>query len=55
MSTIIQGVTLGGFNVYDASFNGAGALLYVDAGNTASYPGTGTAWTGLSNNASNAT
>ena len=52
---IIQGVTLSGLNVYDASFNGAGALLYVDAGNTASYPGTGTAWTGLSNNASNAT
>jgi hypothetical protein len=55
MSTIIQGVALSGLNVYDASFNGAGALLYVDAGNTASYPGTGTAWTGLSSNASNAT
>jgi len=52
---IIQGVTLKGVNVYDASFNGNGALLYVDAGNTASYPGTGTAWTGLSSNASNAT
>ena len=52
---IIQGVTLNGINVYDASFNGNGALLYVDAGNAASYPGTGTTWTGLSNNASNAT
>ena len=52
---IIQGVTLKGINVYDSSFNSNGALLYVDAGNTASYPGTGTAWTGLSNNASNAT
>ena len=52
---IVQGVSLNGLNVYDSSFNGAGALLYVDAGNTASYPGTGTAWTGLSNNASNAT
>lgn len=52
---IIQGVTLKNINVYDASFNGAGALLYVDAGNTASYPGSGTAWTGLSTNASNAT
>ena len=51
----IQGVTLKGINVYDASFNGNGALLYVDAGNTSSYPGTGTTWTGLSNNASNAT
>ena len=55
MTTVIQGVTLQGLNVYDASFNSNGALLYVDAGNTASYPGTGTAWTGLSNNASNAT
>ena len=52
---IIQGVTLSGINVYDSSFNSNGALLYVDAGQTASYPGTGTAWTGLSNNASNAT
>ena len=52
---IIQGVTLRGINVYDASFNSNGALLYVDAGNTASYSGTGTTWTGLSNNASNAT
>ena len=55
MATIIQGVTITGFNVYDASFNGNDALLYVDAGNTASYPGSGTAWTGLSSNASNAT
>ena len=55
MATIIQGVTLSNTIVYDASFNGAGALLYVDAGNTASYPGTGTTWTGLSTNASNAT
>ena len=52
---IISGVTLKGINVYDASFNGNGALLYVDAGNTASYSGTGTTWTGLSSNASNAT
>ena len=52
---IVQGVSLNGLNVYDASFNGNGALLYVDAGNTSSYPGTGTAWTGLSSNASNAT
>ena len=52
---IIQGMTLKNINVYDASFNGAGALLYVDAGNSSSYPGTGTTWTGLSTNASNAT
>jgi len=55
MTTIIQGVSLNGLNVYDASFNGSGALLYLDAGNTASYPGTGTTWTGLSTNTSNAT
>lgn len=48
---IIQGVTLKGINVYDAK----DALLYVDAGNTSSYPGTGTTWTGLSNNSHNAT
>ena len=55
MATIIQGATIQGLNVYDASFNGNSALLYLDAGITASYPGTGTAWTGLSSNASNAT
>lgn len=52
---IIQGVTLSGVNVYDASFNSNGALLYVDAGNAASYAGSGTTWTGLSNNSHNAT
>ena len=35
-------------NLYDA-------LLYVDAGNSSSYSGTGTTWTGLSNNAHNVT
>ncbi len=30
-------------------------LLYLDAGNTASYPGSGTTWTDLSSNANNAT
>lgn len=52
---IIQGVALNGINVYDASFNSNGALLYVDAGNTASYPGSGSTWTGLSNNSHNVT
>ena len=52
---IIQGVTLSNTDVYDASFNSNGALLYLDAGNNASYPGSGTTWTGLSSNASNAT
>ena len=41
---IIQGVTLSNATVYDASFNSKDALLYVDAGNTASYPGSGTTW-----------
>jgi hypothetical protein len=52
---IIQGVTLRGISAYDASFNGAGALLYLDAGNTASYPGSGTTWTDLSTYQNNAT
>jgi hypothetical protein len=52
---IIQGVTLSGTTVYDASFNSNGALLYLDAGNTASYSGSGTTWTDLSTNNNNAT
>ena len=52
---IIQGVKITNATVTDASFNSNGALLYVDAGNTASYPGSGTTWTGLSNNSHNAT
>lgn len=51
----ISGVTLKGINVYDSSFNSNGALLYLDAGNTASYPGSGTTWTDLSGNTNNAT
>ena len=52
---IIQGITLSNTAVYDASFNAKDALLYVDAGNSASYPGTGTTWTDLSGRANNAT
>jgi hypothetical protein len=52
---IIQGVTLGSVTVYDASFNSTGALLYLDAGNSVSYPGTGTTWTDLSDNNNTAT
>jgi Concanavalin A-like lectin/glucanases superfamily len=55
MTTIIQGTTIQGFNVYDASFNSTGALLYLDAGNTASYSGSGTTWYDLSTNTNNAT
>ena len=52
---IIQGVTISGFNVYDSSFNSNGALLYLDAGQAASYSGSGTTWTDLSNNNNNGT
>ena len=52
---IIQGVTITGTTVYDSSFNSNGALLYVNAGNTASYPGSGTTWTDLSGNTNNGT
>lgn len=51
----IEGVALNGLSVYDLSFNSNGALLYLDAGNTASYPGSGTTWTDLSTNQNNYT
>lgn len=53
---IIKGVKL--FNVgfvVDASFSLSGAMLYLDAGNTASYPGSGTTWYDLSGQGHNAT
>jgi hypothetical protein len=52
---IISGVTLTGTSVYDASFNSNGALLYLDAGNPASYSGSGTTWTDLGTYQNNAT
>jgi hypothetical protein len=52
---IIQGVTLSGISVFDSSFNSNGALLYLDAGNSSSYSGSGTTWTDLSGNTNNAT
>jgi hypothetical protein len=52
---IIQGVTLKNTTVWDGSFINSGALLYLDAGQTASYPGTGTTWTDLSTYQNNAT
>jgi hypothetical protein len=54
---IIQGAILNnvGF-VNDASIiNDSSTLLYLDAGNPASYPGTGTTWYDLSSNANNTT
>jgi hypothetical protein len=52
---IIQGTTITGLGIYDSSFNSAGALLYLDAGQAASYSGSGTTWTDLSSNTNNAT
>ena len=52
---IVQGANLQGLTVYDSSFNSSGALLSLNAGNTASYPGTGTAWIDLSTNTNNYT
>lgn len=49
----IQGVALVGVKVYDNSFDSLGALLYLDAGNPASYSGSGSTWTDLSSNANN--
>jgi hypothetical protein len=52
---IIQGVTLSNTIVYDSSFNSNGALLYLNAGDSASYSGSGTTWTDLSTYQNNAT
>ena len=54
---IISGVTLNnvGFVQDQQPFVTSGALLYLDAGNTLSYPGTGTTWTDLSTNTNDAT
>jgi hypothetical protein len=50
----IQGVNLQGLNVKDASFvTGNTQLLYLDAGNSTSYPGSGTTWYDLSGNTNN--
>lgn len=47
---IIQGVTLNGLSVYDASPNYNNLALYLDADISASYPGTGTTVNDLSGN-----
>ena len=51
---IINGITLTNISVSDGSFNSNGALLYVDAGQSASYSG-GTSWNDLSGKGNNAT
>lgn len=52
---IIQGITLTNIGVYDSTFNPIGALLYLDAGQTSSYSGSGTTWTDLSAKSNDAT
>lgn len=47
---IIQGVTLKGTTVYDASIITNNLTIWLDANNTSSYPGTGTTVTDLSGN-----
>ena len=48
---IISGVSLKGVTVVDLpTIVTSGLQLYLDAGNTSSYPGTGTNWTDLSGN-----
>lgn len=50
---IIQGVALNGTRMVDASIITNGLILWLDANNTASYPGTGTLVTDLSGNGNN--
>lgn len=52
---IIQGTTLKGVAVYDASIptKNNNMLLYLDAGNSSSYPGSGTTWYDISGNNNN--
>jgi hypothetical protein len=53
---IIQGVTLKNVTVQDPSVPVLSSmLLYLDAGNTASYPGTGSTWYDISGNTNNTT
>jgi hypothetical protein len=52
---IISGVSLNGATVVDASPVTSGLVLSLDAGNPASYPGSGTTWTDLSGNNNDAT
>ena len=52
---IIQGVTLNGVYVIDLGIVTTNLSMFLDAGSTSSYPGTGTAWTDLSGNSRNGT
>lgn len=52
---LIQGVTLTGVNVTDLGLVTAGLTLNLDAGDSTSYPGSGTTWTDLAGTADNIT
>lgn len=51
----VQGVALANVIVKDNSTSSNNALLYVDAGDSSSYPGSGTTWTDLSGNSNTVT
>jgi hypothetical protein len=51
----VEGKMVFGRTTGSSGFVTTNMLLYLDAGNSASYPGTGTTWTDLSSNANNAT
>ena len=54
--TITDGITItGGITINGSPTVTAGLVLNLDAGNAASYPGSGTAWTDLSGNGRNGT
>jgi hypothetical protein len=52
---IVQGVTINGATIIDAAIptSNTNMLLYLDAGNTSSYPGSGTTWYDISGNNNN--
>jgi len=53
---IVQGITLNGGTVIDAGIPTSNSmLLYLDAGNSSSYPGSGTTWYDISGNNNNTT
>jgi hypothetical protein len=51
----LEGQFAFGRNVPQTQFATTNLLLYLDSGNSSSYPGSGTTWTDLSSNANNAT
>jgi len=56
MTVSISGATIsGGINIGDATVITNGLIMYVDAGNSSSYSGTGTTWTDLSGQNNNLT